>query len=65
MVTAFLSPRRIAVMRSSLVAFYFCLNDTNTGRAQYATRKLRQCHVPLYHNCIYVKRARHVPEETL
>ena len=43
----------------------FYLNDTNTRRVRCATRKLRQCHVHLYHNCIYAKRARHVPEETL
>ena len=51
-------------MRSRLVAFSFYPNNTNTGRERCATRKLRQCHVHLYHSCIYVKRARHPPPST-
>ena len=52
-------------MRSRLVAFSFYPNNTNTGRERCATRKLRQCHVHLYHSCIYAKRARHTPAEHL
>ena len=43
----------------------YYLNDTNARRARCTTRKLRQSHVHLYHNCIYAKRARHTPAEHL